>query len=106
MVLERIAGDIRRAVESTGFFYVRNHGISEDLIERVYHIAGRFFRLPAATKNQVRINSNHRGLLSAGGAKMSDDAKPDLKESFIWGLDVNENDADFRAGRALIGPNQ
>ncbi len=105
-VLERIAGDIEHAVETTGFFYVRNHGIPDQLIDDVHAIAGRFFRRPAAEKDTVRVNANHRGFLGAGGAKMSDDARPDLKESFIWGLDVDETDPDFQAGRPLIGPNQ
>lgn len=105
-VLARIAGDMRRAVETIGFFYVRNHGIPEDLIDRVYQLAGEFFRAPPAAKNAVRVNANHRGFLAAGGARMSDDAKPDLKESFIWGLDVADDDPDYRAGRPLIGPNQ
>lgn len=105
-VLRRIADDIISAVESTGFFYVRNHGIPELLIDEVYAIAGEFFRRPHEEKDRLRINANHRGFLSAGGAKMSDDARPDLKESFVWGLDVDEQDPDFLAGRPLIGPNQ
>ncbi len=105
-VLARVAGDIEHAVATSGFFYVRNHGIPEDLIDAVYDMAGQFFRRPADEKDHVRVNRNHRGFLGAGGAKMSDDAKPDLKESFIWGLDIDESDADFQAGRPLIGPNQ
>ncbi len=104
--LRRIADDISHAVETTGFFYVRNHGIPEKLIDDVYAIAGDFFRRPPEEKEALRINANHRGFLSAGGAKMSDDARPDLKESFVWGLDVDDRDPDFLAGRPLIGPNQ
>ncbi len=105
-VLKRIADDIVHAAENSGFFYVKNHGISDDLITQVYELAGEFFRRPVDEKNQVKVNQNHRGFLSTGGAKMSDDAKPDLKESFIWGLDVDDQDPDYLAGRALVGPNQ
>ena len=37
---------------------------------------------------------------------MSDEARPDLKESFVWGLDVDDADPDYRSGRPLAGPNQ
>ena len=37
---------------------------------------------------------------------MSDEARPDLKESFVWGLDVDDTDPDYRSGGPLAGPNQ
>lgn len=37
---------------------------------------------------------------------MYEQAKADLKESFIWGLDIGEDDPDYLAGNKLIGPNQ
>ena len=33
----------------------------------------------------MRVSDRHRGWISSGGAKMDDDAKPDRKESFLWG---------------------
>ena len=33
-------------------------------------------------------------------------AKADLKESFIWGMDVADSDADYLAGNPMIGPNR
>ena len=38
--------------------------------------------------------------------KLSDDARADLKESFVWGLELGPDDPDVRAGKALMGPNQ
>ena len=48
----------------------------------------------------------HRGFLSIGQAKMYAGAKVDLKESFIWGIDIDENDPDYRAGNRMLGPNR
>jgi isopenicillin N synthase-like dioxygenase len=104
--LERIARELLVAAETIGFFYVRNHGVEKQLIREVFETSKRFYALPIEDKNKVRINTNHRGFLRAGEAKMSDGAKPDLKESFVWGLDVGTDDADYLAGRPLIGPNQ
>src|SRR6202023_2684158 len=66
------------AAEQVGFFYVRNHGVAPELIERVYAESQRFLALPAAGKESGRINARHRG--------------PD--------------DPDVAAGRPLMGPNQ
>jgi isopenicillin N synthase-like dioxygenase len=47
-----------------------------------------------------------RGYLKIGEAKMYARAKADLKESFIWGMDVADSDADYLAGNPMIGPNR
>jgi isopenicillin N synthase-like dioxygenase len=51
------------------------------------------------------VSAHHRGFIPVGEAKMYGGARPDLKESFIWGLDIAADDPDFRAG-ALLAPNQ
>ena len=104
--LARIGAELRRAAETIGFFYVRNHGLPPELIEQAFAIARDFFRRPLAEKQRVRINELHRGFLRVGEAKMYDGARADLKESFVWGLDVGEDDPDYLAGRALVGPNR
>lgn len=104
--LERVGAELRRAAETIGFFYVRNHGLPPELIARAFAVAEDFFRRPLEQKQQVRISELHRGFLRVGEAKMYDGARADLKESFVWGLDVGEEDPDFRAGRPLIGPNR
>ncbi|MEM9813069.1 MAG: 2OG-Fe(II) oxygenase family protein, partial [Pseudomonadota bacterium] len=54
-------------------------------IDAARSAAFAFFRASDAEKETVRVSKSHRGWLSQGGAKMQDDAKADLKESFIWG---------------------
>ena len=75
------------AAEGTGFFYVRNHGVPMALIEQVLSVSARFFAEPMDRKQSVRVNEGHRGFIGMGQAKMTTAARPDLKESFIWGLD-------------------
>jgi isopenicillin N synthase-like dioxygenase len=104
--LRKVANDLAHAASTVGFFYVKNHGVPQALINDVFAIAREFFGQPLATKNEVKVNAIHRGFLKAGEAKMSDEAKPDLKESFIWGLDVGDKDPDYLSDRPLIGPNQ
>src|SRR5262249_45683257 len=54
---------------------------------------------------KAEINRRHRGFLRVGEAKMHGARRPDLKESFIFGLDLPESDPDVRAGKQLMGPN-
>ena len=63
--------------------------------------AFEFFQASEENKKSVRVTAAHRGWLKPGAAKMDDDAKADLKESFIWGTqDVPQDDHPLR------GPNQ
>jgi len=94
------------AAGSVGFFYVRNHGVPQRLIDRAYALSRRFFALPQGAKQRVRINAIHRGFLAIGGARMYDTARVDLKESFIWGPELGRDDPDVAAGKPLMGPNQ
>lgn len=101
-----VGEQMREAAQRIGFFYVRGHGIESRLIREVDAIARRFFAAPLEDKLAVQPVDRHRGYLKMGEAKMYDKARPDLKESFIWGLDVGEDDPDYRAGNPMIGPNR
>ena len=103
--LPEVAAAMRDAAERAGFFYVRNHGIGRELIARTEAIARRFFAQPLAARQSVAPGTHHRGYLRIGEAKMHTKARPDLKESFIWGLDVGPDDPDYLAGNRMIGPN-
>lgn len=80
-----VAEALHRASQGLGFIYVRGHGIPGELIESARTAAFDFFRSGDAKKNEVLISSRHRGWLKPGQAKMDDDARVDLKESFVWG---------------------
>jgi isopenicillin N synthase-like dioxygenase len=82
---ERIGAALHAASQNTGFIYVKGHGIPEKCINAARDSAFQFFLSSVDKKSGVAVSSRHRGWLSTGGAKMQDDAKPDLKESFIWG---------------------
>lgn len=80
--------EMLHAAEGIGFFYIRNCAIPQTLIAQVFDISRQFFSASPAEKARVAVNAGHRGFIRVGEAKMSDKAQPDLKESFIWGLDV------------------
>jgi isopenicillin N synthase-like dioxygenase len=101
-----VAQSLLAAARHVGFFYVRNHTVPQSLIEQVYALSHRFFALPIEQKQRVRINALHRGFLAVGAARMYKEARVDLKESFIWGPELDLDDPDVAAGRPLMGPNQ
>lgn len=80
-----VARALHAASRGLGFIYVRGHGIPDDVIANARALAYDFFHADPAQKERLRVRGNHRGWLGQGGARMQDDAKADLKESFIWG---------------------
>lgn len=104
--LQSVGAQMREAAERIGFFYVSGHSITQSLIDEVDATARRFFASPLEDKLAIEPVGRHRGYIKQGEAKMYDRARPDLKESFIWGLDVGEDDPDFVAGNRMIGPNR
>ncbi len=94
---------LHAASSGLGFIYIKGHGIPEDAITAARATALSFFRSDAAKKETVKVSASHRGWLGQGGAKMQDDAKADLKESFIWGY--QKPGGAVLTDHALRGPN-
>jgi len=80
-----IANALHAASQALGFIYIKGHGIADDTINNARTSAYEFFQQTPELKQQQAISSQHRGWLAQGGAKMQDDAKADLKESYLWG---------------------
>ena len=83
----RVAKSLHRASSKIGFIYIKGHGISEKTVENAYKSALTFFRASYSEKASVAVSTKHRGWLGPNRSKMEDNARPDLKESFIWGLE-------------------
>ena len=100
----RVARALHEASRGLGFIYIKGHGISEELITSTRDTAYCFFRSSQEQKSTVRISKKHRGWLEQGGAKMQNEGKADLKESFIWGF--QDADGNTPQDHPLRGPNQ
>ena len=104
--LQRIADEMREASEPAGFFYVTGHGIPDQICQRAQQAAATFFARPVDEKLVSAVDELHRGYVGFGQTKLSSDARADLKESYVWGLELGPDDPDVRAGKALMGPNR
>jgi len=101
---ESVARQLHAASQHLGFIYISGHGIPEECISGIRKLAFDFFRSSSSNKDEVAVSSSHRGWLAAGGAKMGDKQKPDLKESFIWGM--QDASGDTVLDHPLRGKNQ
>ena len=99
-----VAKDLHAASQGLGFIYIKGHGIPNAVMEAARATAFEFFRASETDKRSVSVSASHRGYLGQGGAKMQSDARPDLKESFIWGY--QDSDGGVPEDHPLRGPNQ
>ena len=100
-----VAEQMLAAAEHLGFFYVSGHGVEKETLERAQREARRFFHQPIEKKLEVAVNHRHRGFLRVGEATMQGARLPDLKESFIWGLEVDANDPGIAPDNTFLGEN-
>jgi isopenicillin N synthase-like dioxygenase len=104
--IENIAQQIEAAMRISGFFYIRNHGISPRVLEQLIAQTKLFFSAPLSVREAIGIDQNNRGFLATGESKMLGAKENDLKEVFFFGREIEPDDPDLLAGVALTAPNQ
>ncbi|KAK9779526.1 hypothetical protein AB5N19_12787 [Seiridium cardinale] len=52
---ERLAKQLEHAVHHVGFFYVKNFGLSQELVDQQFTIAKNFFELPVSEKEPFEV---------------------------------------------------
>ncbi|MBM4258418.1 MAG: isopenicillin N synthase family oxygenase [Deltaproteobacteria bacterium] len=92
--LQRLGQEVREALEDIGFFFIKNHGIPQALIDRVFGENARFHALPMKRKLAVKVNGKGIGYMPPGlqQPKYNQDEaprKPDIGEAFFIGREVN-----------------
>jgi isopenicillin N synthase-like dioxygenase len=90
---EGVARKIGKACEEVGFFSIKNHGIPQDLIDRMYQATEQFFELPAEVKERLHVaNSGQtlRGYIPPYGENADPENTRDLKEAFDFGVHGEE----------------
>ncbi|GAB4532681.1 MAG: oxidoreductase [Roseibium sp.] len=106
--LQAVAAQLGRAARETGFFYVKNHGVEQALIDRVFGAAHELFAEPldakmALTKDFFKTN---RGYVPMKGENLDPTKPSDLKEAFNIGLDLAADDPRIIAGEPFRAVNQ
>jgi isopenicillin N synthase-like dioxygenase len=106
-----LAEQLRWASENIGFYFIRNHGVDQAMIDATFDAAARFHAQPMAVKEKLLINQHQIGYLPMGGAKMrssdvNNNTRHDLNEAFFIRRERTPDDADVIAGKPWRGLNQ
>jgi isopenicillin N synthase-like dioxygenase len=104
--VRRVAAEIGRACRDVGFFYVRNHGVPEDLLSGIFDCSQTFFAVPDADKEALSIkrSRHNRGYVGIATESLNL-VHADLKEAFNIGLDLSASDPEVVAGKPFRGVN-
>ncbi len=83
---ERFVKAVGEGLADTGFFAVRNHGVSDALMKRAYDVAKQFFHMPVEVKSRYHdaAKKGQRGFTGLGKEHARDSQAADLKE--FWQL--------------------
>ena len=111
--LEGAAKVVGPASESLGFFYVRNHGVPQDLIDRMFVETERFHSLPLERKMEVKVLNHNIGYLPLGGQTQrsyqslyGESKHPDLSASYFARQEYDEGHPDRVAKKSWVYDNR
>ncbi len=87
---QQFVQQLGKAYEEVGFVAVKNHGIPDELIKRMYQQVQDFFSLPSEKKKKYEIPelAGQRGYTSFGKEHAKGSDAPDLKEFYQHGQTV------------------
>ena len=98
---------MREACKNVGFFYVKNHGVPEELVKSIFSNSYKFFSLPLEEKKEIRLELSERAMRGyyQNGEEMSN-GKADFQEGLILGTEEGENHPRVIDKVPLHGQNQ
>lgn len=89
---EQVATAIGVACRQVGFFYIKNHGISEEVTARLERLAREFYALPLEEKNKSDMKQSGkavRGYFNVGFEQTG--GLPDQKEGFYFSRHITDS---------------
>ncbi|KAH6912598.1 2OG-Fe(II) oxygenase [Coprinopsis sp. MPI-PUGE-AT-0042] len=113
VVRQKLVAQVRDACIRVGFFYVSNHGIPEDVIQRTLDSAAEFFALPLDKKMEIYVKkqANYKGYSPLSSGKNDPNGAADLQEGFEFGWEPfdpssdSSNDNQDKVNGAMAGAN-
>ncbi len=109
--LDGVAGQVRRACEAVGFFYLAGHGVPPAVVEAAFEASREFHAMPIEEKLRLKINENNIGYLAVNQSMQRHSTvhkatRPNYNESFFISHDRGADHPDVLAGIPLRGRNQ
>lgn len=108
MAKRQTAAAVRKACIDVGFFYIRNHGVPQAVIDNMFAQGPRFFSQPLDQKLKfhVKNSTNNSGYTPLLEENTDPSARGDLHEAYDVGLELAPDDPILRLGYARYGLNQ
>jgi len=90
---QKFVNEIGKAYEEIGFVALKNHFLSDELVEELYKEVKSFFELPLETKQKYEIDglAGQRGYISFGKEHAKGKKEGDLKEFWHFGQEPSED---------------
>lgn len=90
---EKFVNEIGKAYEEIGFVALKNHFLSDELVDELYKEVKAFFALPIETKQKYEIKglAGQRGYVSFGKEHAKGKKEGDLKEFWHFGQEPSED---------------
>ena len=90
---EKFVNEIGKAYEEIGFVALKNHFLSDQLVDELYKEVKSFFELPVDTKQKYEIEglAGQRGYISFGKEHAKGKKEGDLKEFWHFGQEPSED---------------
>jgi isopenicillin N synthase-like dioxygenase len=109
--LDGLGRELRYAFEQVGFYYLRGHGVAQELIDATFEQAERFHALPLEHKLALRINEHNIGYMPMGGSiarssTVHRNRKPSVNAAFFLRRERKPDDPDVIAGKRFRGLNR
>lgn len=103
----RVASALGDAARTSGFFYVTNHGVPQDLIDAAFAASKAFHEMPRRYKMKYwsGFTTNHRGYvpLEENGSNFPDQIN--FNEAWDMSYEAPADHPDYIAGWRMTGPN-
>ncbi|MBS0520860.1 MAG: isopenicillin N synthase family oxygenase [Proteobacteria bacterium] len=109
--LDRLAAELRTALTEIGFYFIVNHGISDEQVRDIYRQAARFHAQPLDRKMDVRIDRHNVGYLPMRGDTLRTSTvqavtKANLNEAFFVARDLPPDHPDVVVDRRFRSANR
>lgn len=90
-----VAWEIHKACRTTGFFYIKNHGVPVEIVNTQLKISRDFFALSSEEKLKIDFKKSKclRGYESMSSQTLDEGSAPDLKEGFMAGKNFGKHTA-------------
>ena len=101
----KLADEIADVCGRVGFFYVKNHGLSDADIAAIFQTSADFHNLPLDAKMEVSITKNNhaQGYLHGMTKGNEKSLSENLQEAFQIKRPLADDDPDLLAGKPLHG---